>query len=155
MPYLWLKFIHVVSSTILFGFGLGTACIFAYGYRTRDTHVIAVISRYVVLVDWIFTTPSGIVQFITGIWMVMIAGYSWTNFWIWASIAGYCLAGACWLPVVYLQIKMRDFAIQADINKQNLPKAYYDYFRYWFILGWPGFISLIIVFYLMINKPVL
>jgi uncharacterized membrane protein len=62
MLYLWLKFIHVISSTILFGTGIGTACVMLYGHRTRDTHVIAAITRYVVFADWVFTAPSAAVQ---------------------------------------------------------------------------------------------
>ena len=69
------------------------------------------------------------------------------------SIIGYAIAACCWFPVVYLQIKMRDFAVTAEENKTVLPPIYYRYFKYWFCLGWPAFISLIIVFYLMTNKP--
>src|SRR5690349_8335916 len=120
MPYLWLKFVHVLSSTILFGTGIGTACVMLYGHRTKDTHVIAAIARYVVLADWAFTTPSAIVQFITGLWMVYLAGYSFATFWIYGSIIGYVIAACCWFPVVYLQIKMRDFAVVADTTNTAL-----------------------------------
>lgn len=153
MPYLWLKFVHVLSSTILFGTGIGTACVMLYGHRTKDTHIIASIARYVVLADWAFTTPSAIVQLFTGLWMVYLAGYSFATLWIYGSLIGYFIAAFCWFPVVYLQIKMRDFAIIADTTKAALPPRYYLYFNYWFCLGWPAFISLIWVFYLMTNKP--
>lgn len=154
MLYLWLKFIHVISSTILFGTGIGTASVMVYGYYTQRTTIIAAISRYVVIADWIFTAPSAVVQLATGLYMAYLAGYSFTAFWIWGSIVGYTIAAFCWFPVVYLQIKMRDFAIQADELNAPLPMQYYRYFRYWFCLGWPAFISLVIVFYLMTNKPV-
>lgn len=153
MLYLWLKFIHIVSSTILFGTGIGTACTMLYGHNTRDTRVIAAITQYVVLADWIFTGSSGLIQPISGLWMVYLADYSWTSFWVIGSIIGYLIAAFCWFPVVYLQIKMRDFAIHAERNKSLLPPIYFRYFKYWFCLGWPAFISLIIVFYLMTNKP--
>lgn len=154
MLYLWLKFIHILSSTILFGTGIGTASVMLFGHFTRDTNNIAAINRYVVFADWIFTAPSAIIQIVTGLWMVFLAGYSFTAFWIWASILGYFIAAFCWFPVVYLQIKMRDFAICAQASHTELPEQYYRYFKYWFYLGWPAFISLIIVFYLMTNKPV-
>jgi uncharacterized membrane protein len=151
--YLGLKFIHVISSTILFGTGIGTACVMLYGHNTRKINIIAAITRYVVFADWIFTASSAVIQLVTGLWMVYLAGYSFASFWIWGSIVGYAIAAFCWFPVVYLQIKMRDFAIQAEESNTTLPERYYSYFKYWFCLGWPAFISLVIVFYLMTNKP--
>ncbi len=153
MLYFWLKFIHVLSSTILFGTGIGTACTMLYSYQTKNVQIIAATSRYVVLADWIFTGTSGFIQPLTGLWMVYLVGYPWTSFWIMGSIIGYLIAACCWFPVVYLQIKMRDFAVDAEQNNSRLPPIYYRYFKYWFCLGWPAFISLIIVFYLMTNKP--
>lgn len=153
MLYFWLKFIHVLSSTILFGTGIGTACTMLYGHQTKNVKVIAATTRYVVLADWIFTGTSGFIQPLTGLWMVYLVGYPWTSLWIMGSIIGYLIAACCWFPVVYLQIKMRDFALDADQNNNPLPPIYYRYFKYWFYLGWPAFISLIIVFYLMTNKP--
>lgn len=154
MLYLWLKFIHILSSTILFGTGIGTACTMLYAHKTGDVKIIAATSRYVVLADWLFTSSSGLVQPITGLWMVYVAGYAWTSWWVMGSIIGYTIAACCWFPVVYLQIKMRDFAETAEENNRSLPAIYYRYFKYWFILGWPAFISLLVVFYLMSNKPV-
>jgi uncharacterized membrane protein len=153
MLYLWIKYIHVLSSTVLFGTGIGTASIMFYGHLTKDTRVISAITRYVVLADWLFTATSGIVQPLTGFWMVHLAGYSFKLPWVWGSIVGYCIAGCCWFPVVYFQIQMRDFAVDAELCKKPLPIAYYRYFKYWFCLGWPAFISLLIVFYLMTNNP--
>ena len=151
--YLWLKFIHILSSTVLFGTGMGTACNMVLANRTKDVHVIANTARYVVFADWIFTGTSGFLQPVTGIGMMLLVGYSITTPWILWSIVGYLIAAFCWFPVVYLQIKMRDFAVEADKNKTALPEIYHRYFRYWFWLGWPAFISLIGVFYLMTNKP--
>jgi uncharacterized membrane protein len=153
MLYLWLKFLHVISSTILFGTGIGTACTMVYAHRTGQVPIIASTSRYVVLADWVFTGTSGIIQPVTGFWMVALAGYSWSSLWIAGSITGYLIAAFCWFPVVYLQLKMRDFASEAEQTNSPLPPIYYRYYRYWFCLGWPAFISLVVVFYLMTNKP--
>ena len=76
-----------------------------YGHRTQKYPIIAAISQYVVFADWIFTAPSAVVQLVTGLWLVYVAGYSFTSLWIWGSLAGYALAGICWVPVVYLQLK--------------------------------------------------
>ncbi len=153
MIYLWLKLIHIISSTLLFGTGMGTACNMFLAHKTRNTYIIATTARYVVLADWVFTSTSGMIQPITGFWMVYLAGYPLTSFWIWGAIAGYLIAAMCWFPVVYMQIKMRDYAIKAFQDNTALPPLYFRYFRYWFFLGWPAFISLVIVFYLMTFKP--
>lgn len=143
----------MLSSTILFGTGIGTASVMIYGHRTKNPIVIAVISKYVVFADWIFTGTSGILQPLTGFAMIYLAGFSWTSLWILGSILGYVVAACCWFPVVCLQIKMRDLAIETVKNNTTLPEKYHRYFLYWFILGWPAFLSLVGVFYLMTNKP--
>lgn len=152
MLYLWLKYLHILSSTILFGTGIGTACTMLYAHYTRDVHVMAFMYRYVVLADWLFTATSAIMQPLTGLWMMWLAGYSWHMMWIWGGLVGYLIAALCWFPVVYLQIKMRDMTQMAFQQQQTLPPTYYRYFHTWFVLGWPAFISLIIVFYLMTMK---
>jgi uncharacterized membrane protein len=124
-----------------------------YGHYTQKVNIMAAINRYVVFADWIFTAPSAVVQLVTGLWLVHLAGFPFTAFWVWGSIAGYTVAMFCWLPVVYWQIKMRNIAIEADLTQSELPAIYYRYFNYWFVLGWPAFISLVIVFYLMTSKP--
>ena len=155
MLYLLLKYIHILSSTILFGTGIGTASVMLYGHLTKQPTIIAAINRYVVIADWIFTASSAIVQPITGFWMVYLAGYAWSTLWIGGSIIGYIIAACCWFPVVYLQIQLRDLAIVAARGQTSLPDRYYQLFRYWFYLGWPAFISLIIVFYFMTFKPIM
>lgn len=153
MFYFWLKLTHILSSTILFGTGLGTACIFLFAHHSRETAVIAATTRYVVLADWIFTGTSGFIQPITGLWMVYIAGFPLSGFWLWGALTGYTIAALCWFPVVYLQIKMRDLAARALESNTALTPQYFRYFNYWFYLGWPAFLSLMIVFYLMTFKP--
>lgn len=153
IPYLFVKFIHIISSTVLFGTGLGTASVMLYSYLTNDIKIIAAITRYVVFADWVFTATSGVIQLLSGILLIYLANYSFAYFWIWGSLLGYVIAGLCWLPVVYLQIKMRNIAQFAEANNSMLPKQFHQYFKCWFILGWPAFICLIAVFYLMSNKP--
>ena len=153
MLYLWLKYIHILSSTILFGTGIGTACIMLYGHLKKDIVVMGAINEYVVIVDWIFTGSTMIIQPLTGLAMVYISGFPLTSFWIMGSLIAYGFALACWLIVVYLQIKIRNLTSYAAKTMTPLPKAYYTYFKSWFILGWPALISLLIVFYLMIFKP--
>ena len=153
MLYLWLKFIHIVSSTILFGTGIGTATTLWFAHKTKDVRIIAAATRYVVIADWIFTTSSGFFQPLTGFWMVYLAGFSFKFLWLWGSILGYLIAASCWFPVVFLQIKMKKLSHNALISNTSLPLSYFRCFKIWFCLGWPAFLSLIVVFFLMTNKP--
>ncbi|MCJ2185412.1 DUF2269 family protein [Novosphingobium beihaiensis] len=150
-----IKWIHVLSSTILFGFGAGTAWYFWNAHLTRDPAMIAGVGRMVVVADWIFTGSSGIVQPASGLWLVHIAGYSLTESWLMLSYALYILAFLCWAPVVRLQIKAQKLAQAARESGEPLGAEYKRTMLWWFGLGWPAFLGLLGVFYLMIAKPVL
>jgi uncharacterized membrane protein len=151
--YLWLKWAHIVSSTVLFGMGAGIAFFFLRAQRTGDVRVIAAVGREVVIADAIFTASAVILQPLTGFAMAVLAGFPLFVGWLRWSIVLYVLIGACWLPVVGLQIRMRNLAIRAAEEGTSLPAAYFRCYRWWFALGWPGFIGVLIVFYLMVAKP--
>jgi uncharacterized membrane protein len=153
--YLLLKWAHIVSSTVLFGMGAGIAFFFVRAQRTRDVIVIAAVSRDVVLADAIFTAVAIVIQPVTGIAMLRMAGYPWTPPWIIVSIILYALIGLFWLPVVWLQIRMRDMAALARSTGTELSPAYFRCYRWWFVLGWPAFSGVLFVFYLMVAKPML
>src|SRR4030088_1048563 len=107
MAYLIVKWVHVLSSTFLFGTGLGSAFYMFFTSRTRDPRAIAVVVKYVVIADWLFTTPTIILQPASGLYMVHKAGFQLASPWLLWSIALFLLAGAAWLPVVWMQIRMR------------------------------------------------
>lgn len=151
--YLWLKMIHVLSSTLLFGTGLGSAFYLLRAHLTHNASAIAFATRNVVFADWAFTTPSVIIQPLTGFAMAYMVGFPLTSIWISVSLALYLVIGICWLPVVWLQIQMRDMAELAVQNNTVLSDRYHRYFRLWFWLGWPAFISTVIIFQLMVFKP--
>ncbi len=151
--YLILKTIHILSSTLLFGTGLGTAFHGWMAQRSRDVRAISVVSRNVVLADWIFTAPAVVVQPVTGVALALNAGFPLTSGWLVLAIVLYGVVGACWLPVVWLQIRMHQLVKQALAADTPLPTLYYRYARWWFILGWPAFLCVIVIFYLMIAKP--
>ena len=152
-PYLLLKAIHIVSSTILFGTGLGTAFFKWIVDRTGNVGAICVVSEKVVLADWLFTSPAIVVQAVSGVALARLAGYPLTHGWIAYAIALYCIAGLCWLPVVWLQMRMRDLARESDLHGTALAPAYRVYARAWFWLGVIAFGSLVVVFWLMVAKP--
>lgn len=153
MTYLVLKWLHVLSSTFLFGTGIGSAFYMLFASRTRDPRVIAQVARLVVIADWAFTTPAIIVQPATGLWLVHIAGYPLSSRWLVVSIALYLLAGAAWLPVVWMQIRMRELARRAAEAGAPMPEAYYRMLRAWVALGVVAFVALVVVFWLMVVKP--
>ncbi len=153
MDYMIVKWLHILSSTFLFGTGIGSAFYMLFTSLSRDVRAIAVVSRHVVLADWIFTTSTIIIQPVTGIYMIYLAGYPWNSTWIMWSIGLYFLAGACWLPVVWIQLKMRDMAQIAARDSTALPQRYWRYLRIWVALGIPAFVALVGIFWLMVAKP--
>ena len=151
--YLVAKWIHVLSSTILFGTGIGSAYYMLVASLGRDPREVHAVVRHVVRADWLFTTPAVIVQPLTGLWLVHLAGFPWTSRWLWISITLYFVAGACWLPVVWMQIRMREMAREAVEQGAALPDRYFAYLRGWIALGVVAFLALVVVFYLMVAKP--
>jgi uncharacterized membrane protein len=106
-----------------------------------------------VLADWLFTAPAVILQPLTGWWLMQQLQLSWTTPWIVAALALYVVAGACWLPVVWLQIRLRDLAAGADRQQSPLPGDYHRLYRIWFALGWPAFLAVLAIFVLMVARP--
>ncbi len=151
--YLWLKWLHVLSSTVLFGTGLGTAFQMWFAHRSGDTRAIAVVARNVVRADWLFTLPSGIVQPISGVALVLMSGIEPNASWLVATYVLYLIAFVCWVPVVVLQIRVRDMAQAAVAAGTPLPDAYHRMMGQWLALGGPAFLGLTAVFLLMIAKP--
>lgn len=153
--YLIVKYVHIVSSTILFGAGLGTAFQMVWAMRTDDPKTIADVSSGVVIADWIFTTPAGIVQPLTGFWLIWQGGYDPFEPWLVITYALYVLAFLCWAPVVVLQILIRNLAREAVKKDLDMPSKTRRVYFWWFLLGWPAFISLLGVFWLMVTKPII
>jgi uncharacterized membrane protein len=153
MDYVLVKWLHIVSSTMLFGTGIGSAFYLLFASLSRDTRAIAFVTKYVVIADWLFTATTVVVQPVTGFYMMHLVGMPMESRWITWSIVLYSIAVACWLPVVWLQMRMRDLAQAALIDNKELPAMYWRYFKIWIILGFPALFSFIAVFYLMVAKP--
>lgn len=155
MDYLIVKWLHILSATFLFGTGIGSAWYLLFATVSRDVRAVAVVSRVVVWADWLFTATTMVAQPLTGYYLMRLAGYPVHSRWLAWSIALYALAGLCWLPVVWLQMRMRDVALQAAADQDGaLPPLYWRYFRWWVALGVPAFFAFLAVFYLMVVKPV-
>jgi len=153
--YLLLKAIHIISSVLMVGTGFGSAFYLFFANRSGSVESIATISRLVVRADCWFTTPAVVIQPISGLWMAHLAGWPFDTPWLVASMALFALAGVCWLPVLWIQIKMRRMAVSASSNHAPLPPLYWQYARYWERLGYPAFTAMVVVYFLMVLKPAL
>lgn len=155
MDYFALKYLHILSATLLFGTGLGSAFYKWRADKSGDLNTIAVTNKHVVLADWLFTTPTVVIQPLTGVLLARKQGFIFSEPWLLLSMALFLVAGLCWLVVVYLQLKMRDVSLFALNNGAELPVSYQRYARIWFWLGIPAFCSTISVYALMVAKPTL
>jgi len=151
VEYLIVKWLHILSSTVLFGTGLGSAFYMFFASRTRNPQVVASVVGYVVLADWLFTAPTVIFQPLSGVYLMHLAGLRFTAPWVTKSFALYSLAVAAWLPVVWIQLRLKNMAL-ATPPGAKLPELYWKYLRVWVALGIVAFFALLIVFYLMVAK---
>jgi uncharacterized membrane protein len=151
--YLVLKFLHLVGAALLLGTGIGIAFFLFMADRERNLQGLAATLRIVVVADYVFTATAAIAQPVTGLLLKRLRGYTLSDTWILASLSLYVLIGVCWLPVVALQIKMRGIAVDALDRGKRLPKQFRRLMRIWFWLGWPAFLSMLAIFWLMIARP--
>ena len=148
-----MKWLHILSSTMLFGTGIGTAFYLFFVSRTRDTHAVAIVSHFVVIADWLFTATTIVFQPLSGFWLAHRMGYPLTSPWILLSTVLFMSAALCWFPVVWLQMKLRDVAQAADEAGTELPPAYWNYLGWWTALGVPALLLFLAIFYLMVARP--
>ncbi len=148
-----LKLLHILGATVVFGTGLGIAFFMWMAHLTGNAATIAATARVVVIADATFTATSVVAQPVTGVALAWLVGYSLLEPWIVATIGLYVLIGACWLPVVWIQLKLRDLAAAAAQTGAALPERYFGLFRIWFALGIPAFSGMIAIFALMVWKP--
>jgi uncharacterized membrane protein len=148
------KFIHLLGAAVLFGTGLGIAFFMLMAHRTGHAGVIAVTARFVVLADFIFTATSVVVQPVSGFALASAIGLDpFEEAWIVLSLIVYVFVGLCWLPVIFIQMRMRKLALEAAVKSMPLPDEYRRLFRIWFALGWPAFAGVLIIFALMVWQP--
>jgi uncharacterized membrane protein len=153
--YLVLKFLHVIGTAVLLGTGAGIAFFLLLAHRTKKAATVAAVARMVVIADFLFTATAVAVQPITGALLAVELGFSLREGWIALSILLYLVTGAFWIPVVFMQIRMRDLAEEAARKGRALPAEYYRLYRYWFAFGFPAFGAVLAIIWLMIAKPAL
>ena len=156
--YLVIKTLHIISATLMVGTGFGSAFYLFWANRSGSVSAQSVVSKWVIKADWWFTTPAVIFQPLSGLWMLHQLGmpFSWDGAWLWVkwTLALYVLAGVCWLPVVWLQIKMAKTAMLAHQScADKLPESYRKQQFWWELLGYPAFCATVVLYFLMVLKP--
>lgn len=155
MLYFILKYLHVLGAAVLLGTGAGIAFFMLLAHRTGNAATVAAVARIVVIADFLFTATAVVAQPVTGVALAWLVGYSLWEGWIALSILLYILTGLFWLPVVWMQMEMRDLGFVAAKSGQPLPPRYHQLFRLWFIFGFPAFGAVAAIFWLMITRPAL
>ena len=153
MTYLVLKYLHIIGAVVLLGTGIGIAFFMLMAHLSRDAAFVARTAGVVVLGDLLFTATAVVAQPLTGYLLVRETGLSLFESWIVVSLALYGVAGVFWLPVVWMQIRMRDLATAASAAGEALPASYHRLFRLWFAFGFPGFGAVMLIIWLMVAKP--
>lgn len=153
MTYLVVKYLHVLGAIVLIGTGTGIAFFMLMAHRSGEPAFVARTAATVVRADFLFTATAVVAQPVTGLLLADLTGYALTEFWILAAIALYVVTGLFWLPVVWMQMRMRTLAEAAVREGRDLPDAYHRLFRLWFAFGFPGFGSVMLILWLMIAKP--
>lgn len=149
----FLRWAHIIGATVLLGTGAGIAFFMVMAHRTRDARLIAHTAGTVVLADWLFTASAVIVQPITGTLLAIETGWPLTEGWILASLALYVFVGLFWLPVVWIQHRLRDLAGDAAAKGTPLPERYFRLYRIWFACGFPAFFAVLAIIWLMVTRP--
>lgn len=153
MSYLLIKWLHILSATIVFGTGVGSAFYMFAANRRKNVKTIADVVSLVVIADFIFTTPAFILQVLTGLGLAHMSATPLFEGWLFCALLLIAFAGICWFPVIWMQIKMRDMAREAVAVNAELPPAYWCFERWWTLLGCLAFPAFIAVFYLMVVRP--
>lgn len=151
--YLLVKFFHVLGAIVILGTGTGIAFFMLMAHCTNDAAFIARTASVVVIADAIFTLSAVMLQPLTGGLLMMLSATPITEGWLLASLALYVFAGLFWIPVIFMQIEMRDLARKAAEQRAALPERYFILFRRWFAFGFPGFGATMTILWLMIAKP--
>ena len=151
--YFLAKYLHVLGAIVILGTGTGIAFFMLMAHRSRDAAFIARTAETVVIADMLFTLTAVLLQPVSGGVLMWLSSTMWSERWLMTSLGLYAVAGLFWVPVIFMQIEMRDLARKAVERNQGLPPRYFALFHRWFLFGIPGFASVMAIVWLMIAKP--
>lgn len=153
LSYEILRFLHVFGATVLLGTGAGIAFFMVVSHQSRNAALIAHVAGIVVLADMVFTATAAFFQPITGYLLMREVGYGLSDTWVWLSLGLYIFVGMFWLPVVWIQLQMRNLARTAASSGASLPQRYFRLYRIWFACGFPAFFAVLAILWLMLTRP--
>lgn len=148
-----LRFLHVIGATVLLGTGSGIAFFMVMSHRTGNPALVAHTASTVVVADTVFTATAVVLQPVTGYLLARQVGWDLTEGWLLFSLALYVITGMFWLPVVWIQIRLRNIARQASASASPLPLLYHRLYRIWFACGFPAFTAVLAIIWMMLSKP--
>ena len=151
--YFLVKYLHVLGAVVILGTGAGIAFFMLMAHRSRDASFIARTASTVVIADMLFTLTAVLLQPVTGGVLMMLSSTAFSELWLSTSLGLYAVAGLFWVPVIFMQIEMRDLARLAAEQNAPLPSRYFSLVRRWCLFGIPGFGSVMVILWLMIAKP--
>jgi uncharacterized membrane protein len=151
--YFIVKYLHVLGAIVILGTGTGIAFFMLMAHRSGDAAFIARTAATVVIADLLFTASAVVLQPVTGGVLMALSATSLAERWLAASLGLYAVAGMFWIPVVFMQIEMRDLARTVAAQNAALPARYFKLYRRWFLFGIPGFGAVMAILWLMIAKP--
>ena len=150
--YFWVKLIHIIAAVVVTGTGAGIAFFMLMAVRSKSEEAIRVVSRHVVLADWIFTAPAVVIQLLSGIYLMNILNYSFGSLWFLTVISLFVFIGVCWIPVLFIQHKLRNIS-QSENFELKSSQEFNKLFKIWVVLGIPAFTAILVLFWLMVFKP--
>lgn len=148
-----LRWMHVVGACVLLGTGAGIAFFMVMANWTGEPRLIAHVVGTMVVADFLFTATAVVAQPITGYLLARKIGWPLTEGWLAMSLMLYVLTGMFWLPVVWIQLQLRDLARVAAADNAALPPRYRRLYRIWLACGVPAFAAVLAIIWLMIAKP--
>jgi uncharacterized membrane protein len=151
--YFIVKYLHVLGAIVILGTGTGIAFFMLMAHRSGDPAFIARTAATVVIADMLFTLSAVLLQPVTGGLLMALSATTLAERWLVISLGLYAVAGLFWVPVIFMQIEMRNLARVALVQRQPLPPRYFVLFRRWFGFGIPGFGSVMLILWLMVAKP--
>ena len=151
--YFIVKYLHVLGAIVILGTGTGIAFFMLMAHRSGDPAFIARTATTVVIADMLFTLTAVLLQPVTGGLLMALSATTLAERWLVMSLGLYAVAGLFWVPVIFMQVEMRNLARVALVQRQPLPPRYFVLFRRWFGFGIPGFGSVMLILWLMVAKP--
>lgn len=149
------RWLHVIGAAVLLGTGAGIAFFMVMARRTGRADIIAHVAGTVVIADVLFTATAVVAQPVTGALLAAMTGWPLTEGWIVLSLGLYVLTGIFWLPVVWIQLRLRDLARDAAAAGAALPLRFDRLYAIWFACGFPAFAAVLAIFWLMLARPAL